>query len=52
MLKKFDVAQTESFLKGLKVLTGIPYRNLEMYANENGQIRFKFEFLLDAYLII
>jgi len=35
MRKKFDVAQAENFLKGLKVLTGIPYKKLEKYANEN-----------------
>jgi DNA repair protein RadC len=35
MLKKFDETQAESFLKGLKVLTGIPYKKLEKYANEN-----------------
>lgn len=35
MHKKFDATQAESFLKGLKVLTGIPYKKLEKYANGN-----------------
>ncbi len=35
MLKKYDAKHTESFLKGLRVLTGIPYKKLEKYANEN-----------------
>jgi DNA repair protein RadC len=35
MFKKYDAKHAESFLKGLRVLTGIPYKKLEKYANEN-----------------
>lgn len=34
-MQKIDVIQSENFLKGLKVLTGISYKKLEKYANEN-----------------
>lgn len=35
MFKKYDGKHAESFLKGLKTLTGIPYKKLEKYAGEN-----------------
>lgn len=35
MNKKFDDKHSESFLKGLKTLTGIPYKKLEKYADGN-----------------
>lgn len=35
MIKVYDEDYKESFLKGLKVLTGIPYKKLEEYADKN-----------------
>lgn len=35
MLKKYDEKHAENFLKGIKTLTGIPYKKLEKYAGMN-----------------
>lgn len=35
MIKKYDENYTENFLKGITTITGIPYKRLEKYADEN-----------------